>query len=265
VRKITLASDLHLEFGKMSMPGGDLLALVGDICVAKYFEGNDKRNKPMRNDFMRFFREVSETYALVFYILGNHEHYDGDHASTINILRKALAEFKNIIIMENDTYTIGDTVFVGATLWTDMNKGDWHSMYSIKRGISDFHCVRKNGRKFHPEDGIEYHKYSLETIRRVASESPDKEIVVLTHMGPTLQSIDSAYRAHNLTNGFYVSDLSETILENQNIRYWFHGHTHTKHDYMVGETRVVCNPRGYIGHERIAQEFNDDLTFEIKG
>jgi hypothetical protein len=30
---------------------------------------------------------------------------------------------------------------------------------------------------------------------------------------------------------------------------------HENFDYQIGETRVVCNPRGYIGHEEIADNF----------
>ena len=26
-----------------------------------------------------------------------------------------------------------------------------------------------------------------------------------------------------------------------------HGHTHRRMDYMLGDTRVICNPRGYPG------------------
>jgi hypothetical protein len=26
---------------------------------------------------------------------------------------------------------------------------------------------------------------------------------------------------------------------------WIHGHVHTAQDYRLGETRVLCNPRGY--------------------
>jgi hypothetical protein len=36
---------------------------------------------------------------------------------------------------------------------------------------------------------------------------------------------------------------------------WTHGHTHHEFDYMVGSTRVVCNPRGYIGYEDDAKNF----------
>ena len=28
---------------------------------------------------------------------------------------------------------------------------------------------------------------------------------------------------------------------------WIHGHTHQGSDYLLGKTRVVCNPRGYPG------------------
>jgi hypothetical protein len=51
-------------------------------------------------------------------------------------------------------------------------------------------------------------------------------------------------------NGGYSSSLDEFIVDHPQIKLWTHGHTHELFDYMVGETRVVCNPRGYVGHER---------------
>jgi hypothetical protein len=36
---------------------------------------------------------------------------------------------------------------------------------------------------------------------------------------------------------------------------WVHGHVHAKNDYIVGNCRVVSNPRGYIGHEVIAEQW----------
>ena len=50
-------------------------------------------------------------------------------------------------------------------------------------------------------------------------------------------------------NGAYSSDLSEFIMDHPQIKLWTHGHTHDKFDYLVGNTRVVCNPRGYVGYE----------------
>ena len=36
---------------------------------------------------------------------------------------------------------------------------------------------------------------------------------------------------------------------------WIHGHMHNRSDYMIGDTRIVCNPRGYAGHDWHAAEF----------
>jgi hypothetical protein len=56
-------------------------------------------------------------------------------------------------------------------------------------------------------------------------------------------------------NGGYSSDLSAFILDNPQIKLWTHGHTHEDFDYMLGSTRIVCNPRGYDGYEDRADNF----------
>ena len=38
-------------------------------------------------------------------------------------------------------------------------------------------------------------------------------------------------------------------MDRPQIKLWTHGHTHHAFDYVIGETRVVCNPRGYEGYE----------------
>jgi hypothetical protein len=60
-------------------------------------------------------------------------------------------------------------------------------------------------------------------------------------------------------NGGYASNLSEFILDHPRIKAWTHGHMHQQFDYMVGDTRVVCNPRGYPGEV----EFDDNFIFEV--
>ena len=56
-------------------------------------------------------------------------------------------------------------------------------------------------------------------------------------------------------NGAYSSDLNDFILDNPQIKYWTHGHTHEPFDYMIGNTRVLANPRGYINYEDRADNF----------
>jgi hypothetical protein len=50
-------------------------------------------------------------------------------------------------------------------------------------------------------------------------------------------------------NGGYASDLSEFVLDHENIKVWVHGHMHDPVDYVIGGTRVVSNPRGYTPWE----------------
>jgi hypothetical protein len=47
------------------------------------------------------------------------------------------------------------------------------------------------------------------------------------------------------------------------IRVWTHGHTHDVFDYTVGQTRILCNPRGYKGYEQRAEEFDPTVGFDI--
>ena len=79
--------------------------------------------------------------------------------------------------------------------------------------------------------------------------------VVCTHHTPSYASIHPRYANSELMNGAYTSDLSEFILDHPKIKLWTHGHTHEDFDYMIGTTRVVCNPRGYSGYESRADRF----------
>jgi predicted house-cleaning noncanonical NTP pyrophosphatase (MazG superfamily) len=111
--------------------------------------------------------------------------------------------------------------------------------------------------KFAPEDTVEYHRKMLEYIKIVTTMMPEstQKYVVVGHHAPSKASTHPRYQNDTTMNGAYSSDLSEFILDRPQIKLWVHGHTHDSFDYMIGSTRVVCNPRGYDGHERQADFF----------
>ena len=74
-------------------------------------------------------------------------------------------------------------------------------------------------------------------------------------MGPSKRSIHAQYLDNTYMNGGYVSDLDDFIHDRPQIKLWTHGHTHHPFDYMINQTRVVCNPRGYKGHDPAADHF----------
>ena len=48
-------------------------------------------------------------------------------------------------------------------------------------------------------------------------------------------------------NGYYMSDLSDLILDNPHIKLWCYGHVHYQYDSMFGDTRMLNNCVGYQG------------------
>ena len=285
--KIAVCSDVHLEFGALSLknPGDvDVIILSGDICVARDL----MEYEPLVSENMRFgksdryhdfFAECCREFPHVVYVVGNHEHYHGDFAYTISDLKKRLGYLKNLHILDKETLELNDTVFIGGTLWTDMNKSDPLTLHGIARMMADFRCVDNSDRvvsyktfddpenpdkptfrtrpaRFCPEDAVSDHNKMLEYIKIVYDQIPvEKTIVVVGHHTPSFFSCHPQYKDDTLMNGGYHSDLSEFILDRPRIKLWTHGHTHEMFDYMMGECRVVCNPRGYIGHEAIADNF----------
>jgi predicted phosphodiesterase len=245
--------------------------------------------------FHEFFEMCGREFPHVIYVAGNHEHYHGDYAETLPNLKRKLAYIKNLYVLDREVKKIDDVTFIGGTLWTDMNKEDPLTLFHIKRMMNDFRCVKNSNRKvyhnvplykrkeddsgyelddkgfmieigtkkkesdstFCPEDAVEDHRKMVEYINVVTAQLGENtnKYVVCGHHAPSRQSTHPRYKDDTLMNGGYSSDLEDLILNRPCIKLWTHGHTHEPFDYMIGETRIVCNPRGYIGYESRASEF----------
>ena len=264
--RIKLVSDLHLEFSDINIQNDnnyDVLILAGDIMVAQdlhdhiaadfnpYSSGAfaDLSRKQQRvQRFRDFFKRCSFQFPHVIYVMGNHEFYHGKFYAGIDYMRHEVAKFPNIYLLENDTKVIDDVTFIGATLWTDMNKADPLTMHAIEGMMNDFRIIRNDMRSYaamSAQDVVMRHRKTLQYFRSVLAEQHDKKFVVVGHHSPSFQSVHETYKDEQLMNGGYHSDLSEFILDHPQIKLWVHGHTHHPFDYMIGETRIVCNPRGY--------------------
>jgi Icc-related predicted phosphoesterase len=81
----------------------------------------------------------------------------------------------------------------------------------------------------------------------------DKKKVLVTHMAPSAQSLEPAYR-NATTNDAYYEELFDMLVDSD-IKIACHGHIHEPVDYMIGNCHVVSNPRGYYGHETQAYNY----------
>ena len=152
--KIAICSDLHLEFGDINLQNtenADVLILGGDICVAADIGKPDPHNfleGARSNRITDFFKRCSFQFPHVIYIMGNHEHYHGDFATSGNKLKSLLESnmLSNVYLLDKESKKIDDVTFVGGTLWTDMNKEDSLTLLHIRGMMNDFRCVENGGR-----------------------------------------------------------------------------------------------------------------------
>lgn len=267
--KLAICSDLHLEFGDITLKneGADVLILGGDIMTAQElhdFKADDTKfadeltRRATAERYREFLARCSSEFPHVIYIAGNHEFYHGKYPDAYNYLEEECQAFNNVYFLEQNKKEINDITFIGATLWTDMNRGDPVTLHAVADMMNDYRIVRNSEQgytKLRPAHTLSRHRKTLAYIKQVVEADPTKKYVVVGHHAPSKKSIKPRYAEDIEMNGAYSSDLGYFIANHPQIVLWTHGHTHDQFDYYVGDTRIVCNPRGYDGWEACADNF----------
>lgn len=267
--RILQMSDLHLEFNNKfrvtNSHDADILMLNGDICVADYLTKSRESPKAFLGDIIRdFFEKASREFENIVYIVGNHEHYYGVYKDTVNILKNEFSRFSNIHILQDEFIRIGDYKIIGTTLWTDCDNGNPLVLNYLQGYLNDFKIIdysKKPWKRFWPIDSMVEHNKAKKYIAQEC-EGEDN-VIVMTHHAPSYKSIHTSYRdlMYAYGNRGYYSDLDQFILDRPQIKLWTHGHVHNNQDYLIGDTRVVCNPHGYRTEN--IHEFDRNNILEI--
>lgn len=272
--KIALCSDLHLEFEDINLSNtenAEVLILSGDIMLAADLHSHpptvtspyapyvelSKRQKTAQR-FRDFLSRISNEFPNVVYVAGNHEFYHGKWNASLDHLREECARYPNIYFLERDIKVINEVSFIGATLWTDCNRNDRLTVLTLNGMMNDYRVIRNDEHgysRLHPDSTIQRHHQTIGYLKSVLADLKDKKVVFVGHHGPSAKSTHPKYQYETHMNGGYRSDLDEFIMDHPQITLWTHGHMHDPFDYMIGSTRVVCNPRGYKGHDPQADVF----------
>lgn len=249
--KLQIVSDLHLEFGDLSLPGGEVLIIAGDMFEARSLGRNDSsRARKTAENIKRFLKDELGKYENVLYVPGNHEYYGRSLRETHNLLLNNLPAHVSML-QAGSSRRIGEAQFIGATLWTDANQGCPITEQTLKRNMNDFTMIED----FPVSFMVSLHKQHMDEIRNKVKETALDKTVVITHHAPSFKSVDEKYKDEYYMNGGYASNHELVMLDNPNIKLWVHGHMHSDNDYVVGETRVISNPRGYMGYELRARNY----------
>lgn len=247
---IQVMSDLHLvhhapselePFLKTLKPAGvDLLVLAGDITTfSKWYL--------MKEHFEAF----TGMYPQVLFVPGNHEYYGNDGIKGADAMARLRATFPTLHILspgseEHWKYELKGQRFVGGTGWFSSKYPFW-----MRRQFSDFRCIDMAADLAEQE----YQDFIASSQRWLPSD------VVVSHHMAHEAAVAPQYKG-DAFNHFFVMDCGQEIIQRVAPKLWVHGHTHVSFDGVVGNTRIVCNPRGYP-REHDAGPFNPDLRIEL--
>lgn len=228
--RIQPVSDLHLELPQpdyeLPAVGAHVRVLAGDIQngVAGIEWAAAQQRDGIRT----------------IYVPGNHEFYGGDLNTGRQALRQAARE-NGIDLLDGDTVVIQGVRFVGTTLWAafELLGAPEAAMETAGRKMGDYRHIGG----LTPVRAREMHWAARAWLEEQLATHYTGPTVIVTHHAPHPGSVPQQHRGHPLSPA-YVSDLSE-IIERYQPALWLHGHVHYRMDYMVGATRIVCNPRGY--------------------
>jgi len=262
--KAVVISDLHFE-----SIGDDLFETFKEIVPEKIADYiilcGDIDNRTRGIYFISYLVELGYK---VIYVPGNHEYEDSnfDHVDSYY----EAVDLKNFYYLNNKTEIFDGFRIIGSTLWasadtlkTDPIDGPIFSEsvdYFVRQKLKfmiDFTSIHG----FSVDKMAEKFKENYEYILEECSKPFDGKTIVVTHHAPSFESCLSRYRG-NTTNHAFASDMT-CLIETNKIDYWLHGHMHNSSDYIIGDTRIICNPRGNPS-TKLNWNFDNNKTIDLE-
>lgn len=182
----------------------------------------------------------------VFMVAGNHEYYGECFTELPRQMRYAAAG-SNVRFLENESVAWSGIRFLGTTLWTDfdvfLNQAEFMRVAPAR--MRDYQWIRYDHRRaISPEDVLTAHRNARAWLATALAQPWDGKTVVITHHLPSESCIPPEWINFRDTPA-YASNLNSLIGSDIAPDLWVFGHTHANQDRILGDTRFVCNPRGY--------------------
>ena len=274
---VDVVSDLHIEWWdkrwlRMEVPetagtpwdalaprqGRNVLVVAGD--VANSVEGT-----------VLELREACQHWPWVAAVDGNHEHYGamGEHRTVeqgIRWMREQTADLANLRWLDpQDAWRVPGTGvwLAGCNGWYDLRSAvgtpPEAQRAAWERCITDARQIDFGGRP--PDERARRDAYRLRRTLEALGRGVDVEAVVaVTHTVPgTGRDLQGPYgdpkHRDQVLNGAFCNAWMQggsgrLLPPPPKVALWCYGHTHTAIDAVRGNTRFVCNPRGYGGEGR---------------
>jgi Icc-related predicted phosphoesterase len=250
--RVGYVSDLHLDHGYVWPE--DLLGSDTDYDVIVV--AGDLHSKARGALFLNELSDISG--AKVVFVPGNHDYWGVTLRSNEPFKFRDGEPNANVFILDKDSIEIDGVMFIGATLWTSFRDDDFIVKYTAKSFMNDYLKIKQEylGNRYGKlqpdtilQENAKHSDYIFKMIELFHNEKP---VVVVSHHAPSYSSQDLRYTGDMLTH-CYCNDYDAKLIDRKIT--WIHGHIHCILDYQIGDTRVLCNPRGYKEHAACLREF----------
>ena len=242
--RLLILSDLHLEVWGDDTPAINLAASRPDAVI---LAGDIDTGSNAIAWAARTFGALP-----VLYVHGNHEGYGHQLEHMQDAVRDACtsanAHGANIRLLDGDAVVLDGVRFLGATLWTDFllfgAERQEEAQNAAQAYMPDYKRISTGGaapRLLCAADTAQLHARHKAWLERQLAQPFDGRTVVITHMAPSMLSVEAQY-ASNLGSPAFASQLDALVAQ---ADLWVHGHMHASLDYRIEACRVVCNPCGY--------------------
>jgi predicted phosphohydrolase len=173
----------------------------------------------------------------IFYTPGNHEYYYlNESIENTDKQLRLICEDLNIIFLQKDVFQNDEFILLGCTLWSFINEKSFNFLLkSNKIFLSQYDAI-----KLHC-DHVDWIQKTLQTFENIS-----KPKIVMTHYLPSKKITHPKFLG-NIFNSGYSSNLDYLVKKSD---VWVFGHTHEKISTMMENTKLYCNPVGYVGEER---------------
>lgn len=263
--KVAYCSDLHLDvtyndyysdvlgLSTKLKSDANVLVLAGDIVEIENLMRSEESSKyDITVAVKKIFTELCSNHEHVIYVFGNHEYYHGHFTNIYTKFKNIVGIPDNLIVLNNSSVVIDDVMFYGGTCWTNFNNNNPIAKMDAELRMNDYRKITTGSyRSFRANDALQSHRDFVSCLEQNIKANSKK--VIISHHAPSLRSIPAEYKESNL-NPAYASDL-EYLFEKYNITHWIHGHIHTEHDYLVGNTNILCRPGGYPSEYKLTMSF----------
>ena len=245
--RVQIVSDLHIERSKQNITLTDFITPVGDILVLAGDIGSMYRLRQLFN----FLHQACEHFPLVIYVPGNHEYYKlykstpRSFSTLENAMRGFITTHSNMHFLNRKTLQIENTLFVGATLWS--NPTNFTNKIVQINGITR-------------ERFITRHKLDKEFITKSLEYGKKNNLktFVVTHYPPVLDAKNPL--KNDKYAGLYVNDL-DYLLKDADV--WVSGHTHFNYQKTKNNCLLVTNQLGKPKDD--IKNYSPTMVIQING